>query len=155
MVAPQISPLSPFTGIALTTLYPRLELSLIQDAVNVGPEDQSLWYYHQFLILNIVSSDAKTSFVPHLSAAERLAYIDAEIEKIKDLLEDYLDIKWIYEALLECTLAKAKVENGDDGTSAVADDAKEDFRGWLGKLKELDPTRRGRWVDVEETCGLV
>jgi len=123
--------------------------------VNVGPEDQSLWYYHQFLILNIVSSDAKTSFVPHLSAAERLAYIDAEIEKIKDLLEDYLDIKWIYEALLECTLAKAKVENGDDGTSAVADDAKEDFRGWLGKLKELDPTRRGRWVDVEETCGLV
>lgn len=69
-------------------------------AVNVGPEDQSLWYYHQFLLQNLVSRDEKESAVPHLETEERVSYIQTEIEEIKDLLEDYDDIKWIYEALM-------------------------------------------------------
>ncbi|SPO05616.1 related to geranylgeranyl transferase alpha chain [Cephalotrichum gorgonifer] len=125
------------------------ELALLSNAVNVGPEDQSLWYYHQFLLLNLVSRDEKESMVPRLETAERTAYIQAEIEGIKDLLEDYQDIKWIYEALMECALSLAKVEDRE-----VNDEEKGEMREWLGKLRELDPMREGRWVDVARRYGL-
>ena len=106
----------------------KAELELIRGAVNVGPEDQSLWYYHQFLLLNLTSRDPNTSMVPHLSTPDRVAYIQTEIAEIKDLLEDYVDIKWIYEALMGCTLAVAEVEGRE-------------LSGWLGMLRELDHMR--------------
>ncbi|KAL2110720.1 hypothetical protein VUR80DRAFT_847 [Thermomyces stellatus] len=126
------------------------ELELIRGAVNVGPEDQSLWYYHQFLLQNLVSRDEKESVVPNLGTAERVSYIRTEIEEIKDLLEDYDDIKWIYQTLVGCTLAVAKVDGRE-----LNEEEKEEMRVWLEKLKELDPMRKGRWDDEERRYGLV
>ena len=125
------------------------ELELIHGAVNVGPEDQSLWYYHQFLLQNLVSRDERESVVPNLGTAERVSYIRAEIEEIKDLLEDYDDIKWIYEELMGCTLAAAEVEERE-----MNEEEKGEMREWLGKLKGLDPMRKGRWDDEEKRYGL-
>lgn len=118
--------------------------------MNVGPEDQSLWYYHQFLLLNLVSRDDAVSAVPRLETADRVAYIRAEIEEIRDLLEDYDDIKWIYEALMGCTLAVAEVEGRE-----MNGQEKGEMKAWYGKLRELDPMRKGRWDDEEKRYGLV
>lgn len=87
--------------------------------------------------------------MPNLGTEERVAYIRAEIEEIRDLLEDYDDIKWIYEALMGCTLAVAKVEDRE-----MNEGEKGEMRVWLGKLRELDPMRRGRWDDEEKRYGL-
>ena len=88
--------------------------------------------------------------VPNLGTAERVSYIQTEIEEIKDLLEDYDDIKWIYEALMGCTLAAARVEGRE-----MNEEEKGEMRGWLVKLKELDPMRKGRWNDEERRYGLL
>jgi len=41
------------------------ELSFVREGFDVGPEDQSLWYYHRFLISQIVhGSDRHTVAAP-------------------------------------------------------------------------------------------
>lgn len=126
------------------------ELSVVWEALNVGPEDQSLWFYHQFLMLQIVDNGNQQTITPALTVDERAAYLRREINDIKDLLEDYDDIKWIYEALLECTLALERVEQRAerdvDGVSCL--------KTWLAKVRALDSMRAGRWDDVERRIGL-
>lgn len=121
------------------------ELDLVRDALNVGPEDQSLWYYHQFLVSQIVGDANGQSITPALTVDEKITYLKHEIDEIKDLLEDYADIKWIYEALSEYALALERLQRtGGDS----AEDS--DLQVWLSKLRTLDPMRTGRWNDVEQ-----
>ncbi|KAI0112339.1 protein prenylyltransferase [Hypoxylon sp. NC0597] len=121
------------------------ELNIIQEALNVGPEDQSLWYYHQYIMSQIVNYIDGPTIVPALTVAERVAYVSREIEWIKDLVEDYADTKWIYEALLEYTIAlKSLAKHGSEHIQT------EDPSKWLAKVRELDPMRSGRWDDVEK-----
>ncbi|ETR97527.1 protein prenylyltransferase [Trichoderma reesei RUT C-30] len=117
------------------------ELDLVRDALNVGPEDQSLWYYHQFLVSNIVGDGKRPSITPNLTVDERVAYLKHEIEEIKDLLEDYDDIKWIYEALSDYTVALQRLQQSNSNSG--------DLQVWLSKLRALDPMRTGRWNDVQ------
>ncbi|KAI0171675.1 protein prenylyltransferase [Hypoxylon sp. FL1284] len=124
------------------------ELGIIGDALNVGPEDQSLWYYHQYIISQIVGHPSIPTIVPALAIAERAAYVRREIDNIKDLLEDYEDIKSIYEALLEYSLVLKGL--GEHGRS----ESDEDPRQWLVKVRMLDPMRAGRWDDVEKQLTL-
>ena len=119
------------------------ELERIREALNVGPEDQSLWYYHRFLMSQIADHQDSTSIAPALTLQERSDHLRREIDEIKDLLEDYRDVKWIYEALLEYSLALGRLEQGK------AHDAEGDARTWLEKVRSLDPMRRGRWEDIE------
>lgn len=130
------------------------EFDYIRDALNVGPEDQSLWYYHQFLIFNLIEDQEKnlgevTTIVPGMEASARADYVRREIETIKELLEDYADIKWIYEGLVEYTIALARFEE----RQVLAPDEIEHLREWVGMLRSLDPMRNGRWDDVtREFC---
>lgn len=117
------------------------ELDLVRDGLNVGPEDQSLWYYHQFLVSQIVGDGNGQSIAPALTVDEKITYLKREIEEVTDLSEDYDDIKWIYEALLEYTLALNRLENSDGAGN---------LQTWLTKLRTLDPMRMGRWKDVEQ-----
>ncbi|KAI1451233.1 protein prenylyltransferase [Annulohypoxylon moriforme] len=121
------------------------ELSFVRDALNVGPEDQSLWYYHQYMVSQIVNHASKHTVAPALTIAERAVYVKEEIDQIKDLLEDYDDVKWIYESLLEYTTALKRL--GEQGCENIQI---EDPIKWLAKLRSLDPMRAGRWSDVEE-----
>jgi geranylgeranyl transferase type-2 subunit alpha len=125
------------------------ELALVREGLNVGPEDQSLWYYHQFLMSHLTDWVGRPTMTPHLTIEERISYVEREIEEIRELLEDYEDVKLIYEALLEYCLALEglRVEWGEfDGSGG----SKEDMKGWLNKMRELDPLRNGRWNDVEQ-----
>ncbi|KAK0708948.1 hypothetical protein B0T26DRAFT_719921 [Lasiosphaeria miniovina] len=125
------------------------ELGMINEALNVGPEDQSLWYYHQFLMLNLVSFVGRATIVPTFNLKERITYMSREIEGIKELLEDYNNIKLIYEALLDYTIMLCQLEERQPDTSERAD-----LAVWLQKLRELDPMRNGRWSDVARDYGL-
>ncbi|KAF3070583.1 Geranylgeranyl transferase type-2 subunit alpha [Daldinia childiae] len=118
------------------------ELDLVREALNVGPEDQSLWYYHQYMVSQIVNRANKPTIAPALTVTERVTYVKKEIDNIKDLLEDYEDVKWIYESLLEYTIALKGL-----GVQ-VEDPAK-----WLVKVRALDPMRAGRWDDIEKQLG--
>jgi geranylgeranyl transferase type-2 subunit alpha len=118
------------------------ELDLVREGLNVGPEDQSLWYYHQFLVSQIVGDGNGQSITPALSVDEKVTYLKREIDEITDLSEDYGDIKWIYEALLEYDLALNRLEDKSDGAG--------NLQTWLTKLRALDPMRMGRWKDVEQ-----
>ncbi|KAF5673054.1 geranylgeranyl transferase type-2 subunit beta [Fusarium heterosporum] len=126
------------------------ELELIRNGLNVGPEDQSLWYYHQFLVLNLANPTSNHQIAPGLTVEERKSYIDSEVIDIKDLLEDYRDIKWIYEALIEYSIARAQLtEQSFESESQI------DVVSWLEHLKKLDPKRNGRWDDLEKELSLL
>lgn len=127
------------------------ELDLAREGLNVGPEDQSLWYYHQFLMSHLLdSAGSRSTMAPNLTKEERVAYAEKEIEEITDLLEDYDDIKWIYEALLEYSIALDVLKKGPDASTSKESPGDE-ILTWLAKLKQLDPLRGGRWQDVEES----
>ncbi|RYP19671.1 hypothetical protein DL767_009605 [Monosporascus sp. MG133] len=121
------------------------ELALVKEGLNVGPEDQSLWYYHQFLISQIANCEDRNTIAPALALDERIAHLRREIDDIKDLAKDYVDIKWIYEALLEYSVALARLEE-----RAGRNGEREDLQVWLEKLRALDPMRKARWSDVEK-----
>lgn len=125
------------------------ELSLICEAINTDPFDQSIWFYHQHL-LSIMSPSCPRHqlIVEDLTNGERQSYYEHEMKYIREILEDEADCKWIYEALL--VLAEACLET-DAGTGSFTT---KDMRIWLDALKRLDPLRRGRWCDLEARLGL-
>ncbi|KAK5635056.1 hypothetical protein RRF57_010768 [Xylaria bambusicola] len=120
------------------------ELNLVQEALNVGPEDQSLWYYHRNLVSQVTPSRGTPTIVPNLTAEQKISHLEQQIEFIKDLLEDFEDIKWPYEALLEYTLALRKLQS-----NAQSDGQEDDPNLFLSKLRKLDALQAGRWNDVE------
>ncbi|KAF1929239.1 geranylgeranyl transferase type 2 subunit alpha [Didymella exigua CBS 183.55] len=125
------------------------ELELICEAINTDPFDQSIWFYHQYLMSTISPScSAESRIVQDLTNGERQKYYENEVEYIKEILEDEANCKWIYEGLLG--LAEAYLEV-DAGTGAVTT---KDMRTWLAQLKRLDGMRRGRWEDLERRLQL-
>jgi len=124
-------------------------LAQIRNALNVGPEDQSLWYYHQFLVLNLVAPGQHPAMTLNFTREDRVAYLTREIDEIKELLEDYDDVKLIYEGLFEYTLYLCQLEERQPDEIERAN-----LVAWLGKLKQLDPMRNGRWADLEKEYGL-
>jgi geranylgeranyl transferase type-2 subunit alpha len=125
------------------------ELSLICEAINTDPFDQSIWFYHQYLLSTMSPScPSHQLIVRDLSNGERQKYYEHEMEYIREILEDETDCRWIYEGLLG--LAEAYLEV-DAGTGALTT---ADMRAWLDELKRLDPLRRGRWEDLEKKLGL-
>lgn len=68
----------------------------------------------------------------------------AEMASIQELAEDYAGIKWVYQALLEYTLAVSQLDSRSFGKGE-----KQEIASWLAKLRALDPKRNGRWNDLE------
>ncbi|KAL6860637.1 Rab geranylgeranyltransferase [Amphichorda felina] len=126
------------------------ELSYVGEGLNVDPGDQSLWYYHQFLMLQMVGGGDRPTIVGNMDLREKVLHVSHEIDEIKDLLEDYPSTKWIYEVLLEYTLALMGLEQG----TVPRDGELGDLQNWLTKLRTLDPMRMGRWDDVERQISL-
>ncbi|KAL8908118.1 MAG: hypothetical protein Q9207_001010 [Kuettlingeria erythrocarpa] len=120
------------------------ELELIQRALWADPDskDQSLWFYHQYLIGNFGPESGKDSIVPDLSIEDRLTYIKAQIEDLKDMLDGAETCKWIYQRLIDLALmSKSLNEHWPVESSEVA--------SWIENLAELDPLRKGRWDDLK------
>jgi len=120
------------------------ELDLIHKAL-FDPFDQSLWFYHQNLMCTFDPDQAAKSMAPNLSKEQRLTYIASERDYIEEVLEDSQDCKWAYQALTDCTLLEAKMKHG------LQEDDKTKILQWLKELKSLDPLRKGRWSDMEQS----
>lgn len=88
---------------------------------------------------------ADKTMAPNLSKDQRLEYIAAEREHIEEVLEDAQDCKWAYQALIECTLLDAKLNNG------LQEVDKTKVLKWINELKSRDPLRKGRWLDLEQS----
>lgn len=117
------------------------ELELIHRAL-IDPYDQSLWFYHQNLMCTFDPSMSSQAMAPNLSDSERSAYLREEIEAIQDMLDGAEDCKYIYQALMDCTLLVAKV------SGSMSREDRDKVLGWLREIKKLDPLRQGRWNDV-------
>ena len=84
------------------------------------------------------------TMAPNLNNSERLEYIRQEIEAIQEMLDGAEDCKYIYQALIDCTVLAAKIRG------SMTSEDKGNVLGWLAEIKKLDPLRRGRWADFEK-----
>ncbi|KAF1809098.1 geranylgeranyl transferase type 2 subunit alpha [Eremomyces bilateralis CBS 781.70] len=124
------------------------ELDLIQNAL-IDPNDQSLWFYHQSLMYTIAPDCPRDSaIVLTLTNTDRVHYYEQEISRIREILEDWDDCKWVYQALLKYA---AEYQTLDAGSKVYSNT---DMRTWLSKLRQLDPLRSGRWDDLEKHLDL-
>lgn len=127
------------------------EFELITTALYTDPYDQSLWSYHQYLMstldpnspLNSANYARSTAVLSPITNADRLGYLEQEIESIKDMLEGAEDCKYIYQALLEYSRLYLDIEAGNKMVTT------KELAGWLAELRKLDPLREGRWRDME------
>ena len=125
------------------------ELALICTAINTDPFDQSIWYYHQFLMSTLSPECPRPNqIVLELSNNDRQGYYAHEMEYIQEILEDEADCKWIYESLLHLAASYLEVEGGTKAFTTL------DMRSWLEQLKRLDPLRKGRWDDLGRTLDI-
>lgn len=90
-------------------------------------------------------SMADRTMAPHLTTSDRLQYLRDEVEVIQEMLDGAEDCKYIYQALIECTLLASKV------SGRLSDRDRDQILSWLSELKQLDPLRRERWLDFEKT----
>jgi geranylgeranyl transferase type-2 subunit alpha len=126
------------------------ELNMMQDAL-IDPFNQSAWFYHQFLMSTLHPSCPKSDLIIiDLVESDRVDYFDQEVGRIKDILDDYDDCKWIYQALIQYCSEFQTIS----GQSYPNSPSKSDMQVWLAKLQELDPSRRGRWADLQNQLGL-
>jgi geranylgeranyl transferase type-2 subunit alpha len=125
------------------------EFDLISQALNTDPYDQSLWFYHQYLIYTLNSKcPHDRAVVLTLSDQDRLNRLQTEIIAIKEILEDTTDCKWIYQSLLSYNTMYLEIDPSTDFVSTT------DMRGWLEHLRQLDPLRKGRWDDLEKSLNI-
>lgn len=120
------------------------EFDLITKALYTDPYDQSLWFYHQYLMATLDPANAQA--VPILDPcgrAERLRYLEQEIQSLREMLDGAEDCKYIYQALLDYA---RRYRDLGAGTAAVT---MQEMRGWLSELRKIDPLREGRWRDLE------
>lgn len=119
------------------------ELALICEAINTDPFDQSIWFYHQYLMSTLSPKcPSRDLIILDLTNADRQQYYENEMRYIREILEDEEDCKWVYEGLLHLACASLEV---DGGTKSFTTN---EMRSWLGQLKRLDPLRQGRWEDL-------
>lgn len=119
------------------------EFNLMQEAL-IDPYNQSPWFYHQFLMSTLAAHVLRESaIVLDLTDTDRIGYYEQEIERIREILEDFDGCKWVYEALLRYSVELAALNGGLEQASTAQ------FRDWLSRLRRLDPFRSGRWNDLQ------
>jgi geranylgeranyl transferase type-2 subunit alpha len=127
------------------------EFELITTALYTDPYDQSLWSYHQYLMstldpqspTNSADYARNTAVLSPVSNADRLAYLEQELDSIKEMLDGAEDCKYIYQALLEYSGRYLDVDAGNKMITT------KEMTAWLTELRKLDPLREGRWRDME------
>ncbi|KAL0260429.1 Rab geranylgeranyltransferase [Diplodia seriata] len=128
--------------------FMRSELELIQGALYTDPYDQSLWFYHAFLIATLdKNSPRHARIILDVDDELRAGYLEEELDSIREMLDGAEDCKWIYQALLEtATALKAARQEDADLAAEMAE--------WLSQLKKLDPLRSARWDDLSKKLKL-
>ena len=125
------------------------ELELITRALYTDEKDQSLWFYHQYLMSTLDASNTRSPpILDPCTNKERVEYLEQEIESVRELLDGAEYSKYILQALLEYSRRYLEVEGGNKAVTTV------EMRKWLEDLRRNDPLRAGRWRDLEGTMRL-
>ena len=125
------------------------EFELITRALYTDPYDQSLWFYHQYLMSTLDPSNRQSVFIlDPCTNKERLEYLEQELESVKEMLDGAEDCKYIYQALLEYSGRYLEIEAGNKKVTTM------EMKTWLEEVKKLDPLREGRWHGLEQTLKL-
>ncbi|KAK0661874.1 Geranylgeranyl transferase type-2 subunit alpha [Lasiodiplodia hormozganensis] len=129
--------------------FMKSELDLIQGALYTDPYDQSLWFYHAFLMATLDQNSPRNArIVQDVDDGVRAKYLEAELDTIREMLDGAEDCKWIYQALLETAAALKVAKQGEDAGLAT------EMAEWLSQLKHLDPLRSARWDDLSKKLKL-
>ncbi|OBT75222.1 hypothetical protein VF21_06120 [Pseudogymnoascus sp. 05NY08] len=120
------------------------EFDTMRNALWTDASDQSLWFYHQFLMVTLL--DRSVSILPNFTSEQRIDFANSQIDDLKEMLDGAEDCKWIYNGLYEYTLAICRTCE----RQPTSDELK-DLKLWLGELKKLDPVRMGRWEEQERS----
>ncbi|KAF2762080.1 geranylgeranyl transferase type-2 subunit alpha [Pseudovirgaria hyperparasitica] len=123
------------------------EFDFVNEALNTDPYDQSLWFYHQFLV-STLQPDASEKIATELSNRDRVARLEAEIEAIREIEDDTKDCKWLYQSLLKYSAILLDVEAAQKAVT------NEDLSVWMLQLETLDPLRAGRWTDLKKRLNM-
>ena len=124
------------------------ELDLMQEAL-IYPYNQSAWFYHAFLMRTLDSQHPKNErILIEVTSNDRKYYYEQEISRIKEMLEDFDDCKWIFQSLIQYSMEYLRLGNTSTQTS------ESDLKFWLEKVVRLDPTKGGRWDDLKESMNL-
>ena len=118
------------------------ELELIERALWAGSEDQSLWFYHQYLMSTFDPKYSEETMVPGLTRAEITAYVHNEITKVQEMLDGAEDCKWIYQSLIQLNILYHDICNDWFEEASHLD-------RYIDQLTKLDPLRSGRWNDLK------
>ncbi len=119
------------------------EFDTMRNALWTDASDQSLWFYHQFLMITLL--DPSATIIPDLTIEDRHKYATQQIEDLNEMLDGEENAKWVYNGLLEYTLMIFKMLRREPTTEATGN-----METWLKELIRLDPLRKGRWQAKEE-----
>lgn len=127
------------------------ELELITQALYTDPYDQSLWFYHQFLMATFDAGNAQAGEILKNAGDETKAqYLEQEIDSVREMLDGAEDCKYIYQALLEYSKQYLRFTGSANDPKVT----QKEMSTWLTELRKLDPLREGRWKDLERTLKL-
>ncbi|THY49842.1 protein prenylyltransferase [Aureobasidium pullulans] len=125
------------------------EFELIITALYTDPVDQSLWFYYNYLMTNLSpKTSPELRIVADLTNKHRIDYLDTQFDLLKDMLEDNKDCKWIYLALVTYTPEYLEIDAGNKKITTL------ELSDWLDQLDQLDPLRKGRWLDLRKSLNL-
>ncbi|KAE9376088.1 geranylgeranyl transferas-like protein type II alpha subunit [Stipitochalara longipes BDJ] len=110
------------------------------------PYQQSAWFYYQFLMTTLTDYVGHATITPHFTLEDRAEYVTRQLGILKDMLDGAEDCKWIYNALIEYTMALCQMEERVPDSNE-----KQDCVTWLAELRKLDADRSGRWDDLERS----
>ncbi|SNX84673.1 related to Rab geranylgeranyltransferase alpha subunit [Melanopsichium pennsylvanicum] len=119
------------------------ELELVKQAMYTDPSDQSVWFYHRWLIERLLSNDSTT--IDQLATKHRrINVLQQEIEVIQELFELEPDSKWCAISLAHYHQLLAELY--DDAQQRTK--SRKRSQEVLQKLIELDPDRQARYRDL-------
>lgn len=133
---------------AILICLPEFDLIISAMYTDSYPYAQSAWFYYQFLMTTLTDHVGHATITPNFTNKERVEFVTRQLADLKEMLEGAEDNKWIYNALIEYSLALCEMEE-----RRPRPDEKQDCIFWLIELRKLDPLRKGRWDDLEVFLG--
>ncbi|CZT43960.1 related to geranylgeranyl transferase alpha chain [Rhynchosporium secalis] len=112
------------------------------------PYAQSAWFYYQFLMTTLTDHVGHATITPNFTNDDRLVYVERQLSILQDMLDGAEDCKWIYDALVEYTMALSLIKDREPQA-----DEKANCKVWLEELRKLDLFKSGRWDDLEKSLG--